>query len=218
MDTKPDTIHISASQSDEIKATHADLLVSIKGASFFSGDEAFKKSKEVNQLVSELTGIGLPLEDIHLQSISTEASSGNFLKSSSATYRLNIRCDKLGQFTELLSVIAAQKNTSLERIIWRYPDEEAREQLLEKAIQVAGARAEKVAASLGVELLGIYNFNENYIDDENPFRPTEIAFAQVRSKTVGVVPQADLGMDIQHRKKVEVRLDLEYRVSGFGKP
>ncbi|MEW5830242.1 MAG: SIMPL domain-containing protein [Chloroflexota bacterium] len=215
METKPDTIHISASQSDEVKATHADLLVTVKGASFFSGDEALKKSKEVGQLVSGLSGIGLPMEDIRLHSISTEASGGAILKSSSATYRLNIRCNRLEQFPDLLGVIAIQKNASLERITWRYPDEEAREQLLERAIAVAGVRARSVAASLGVELLGVYNFTENYIDEEGPFRPTEIAFAQGKSRAVGVVPQADLGMDIQHRKRVEVRLDIEYRVSGF---
>ncbi len=217
MESKPDTIRISAFRSGEIEATHADLAVSIKGASFFSGNEALKKSKEVSQLVGGLNEIGLPPEDIHLQSISTEASGGNFLKSSSAIYRLTVRCNQLEQFPDLLGVIAAQKNASLEKITWRYPDEEARDQLLEKAIAAAGARAQKVAASLGVELMGIYNFNDNYVDEEGPFRPTEIAFAQARSKAVGVVPQADMGMDIQHRKKVEVRLDIEYRVSGFGK-
>jgi uncharacterized protein YggE len=215
METKPDTIHISTNQSEEIQATHADLIVTIKGSSFFSGNEALKKSKEVNQLVSGLEGLGMSMEDIRLQSVFTEVSSGNFLKTSSATYRLSIRCNKLERFPDLLSVIILQKNASLERIIWRYPDDEMREQLLEKAIAIVQARAQKVAASLGVELLGVYIFNENYMDEENTFRMAETGFAQTKTRAVGITPQADLGMDIQHMKKVEVRLDVEYRISGF---
>jgi len=217
METKPDTIHISTVQSEEIQATHADLIVSIRGSSFFSGNEALKKSKEVNQLVNGLEELGLSMEDIRLQSITTDSSSGNFLKSSSATYRLSIRCNKLDQFSDLLSVIVLQKNASLEKMIWRYPDEEMREQLLEKAIAVVAARAKKVAANLGVELLGVYIFNENYMDEESPFRMAEVGFAQAKTRAVGITPQADLGMDIQHMKKVEVRLDVEYRISGFSK-
>jgi len=217
METKPDTIHISATQSEEIQASHADLIVSIKGSSFFSGNEALKKSKEVSQLVSGLQDLGLSIEDIRLQSITTDSSSGNILKSSSATYRLSIRCNKLEQFADLLSVIILQKNASLERIIWRYPDEEKREQLLERAIEVVQTRAMKIAKGLGVELLGVYNFNENYMDDESPavYR-AEAGFAQAKTRA-GLVSQADLGMEVQHLKKVEVRLDVEYRVSGFSK-
>jgi uncharacterized protein YggE len=217
METKPDTIHISTVQSEEIQASHADLIVAIKGSSFFSGDEALKKSKEVNLLVDGLKGLGLSMEDIRLQSITTESAGGTLLKSSSATYRLSIRCKKLEGFSDLLSVIILQKNTSLERVIWRYPDEEMREQLLEKAVALVQARAKKVAASLGVELLGVYTFQENYMDEERPFPMMEASFAQAKTRAVGIVPQADLGMDVQHLKKVEVRLDVEYRISGFSK-
>src|SRR5574342_615510 len=67
METKPDTIHISTTQSEEIQATHADLIVTIKGSSFFSGDEALKKSKEVNQLVKGVVGLGLAMEEMREQ-------------------------------------------------------------------------------------------------------------------------------------------------------
>jgi uncharacterized protein YggE len=59
METKPDTIKISASHKDEIFATHADLHVTVKGASIVSGAEAMKKAKEVSQLVEALTSFGI---------------------------------------------------------------------------------------------------------------------------------------------------------------
>lgn len=214
METKPDTIRVVASQREEIQATHADLMVTVKGSSLVSGDAALKKAKEVSQLVDELTRYGLPAEDIHLQSVFAEASSGALLRSSSATYRLRIRCEKLDQFTDLLGIITSQKNATFERVEWKYPDETAREAALEKALSKAAAKATKLAAALGVKLLGIYTFSENAFDQEAP-RMEMMAFAQPKARNVGMVPQADLGMDIQHSKIVEVHVEIEYRVSAF---
>lgn len=217
METKPDTIKINTSQREEIQATYADLMVAVKGSSLISGDAALKKAKEVSQLVDELTRFGLPPEAIHLQSVYAEASNGVLLRSSSATYRLRIRCEKLEQFADLLGIITAQKNATFERVDWKYPDEAAREAALEKALGKAEAKARKVAAALGVKLLGVYSLSENTFDQEAPM-PQMLAFsAQPKARSMGVTPQADLGMDIQHSKTVEVHVEIEYRVSEFAR-
>lgn len=215
METKPDTIRINTSQREEIEATHADITVSVKGSSLISGDAALKKAKEVSQLVDELTRYGLPAEAIHLQSVYAEAASGALLRSSSATYRLRIRCEKLEQFTDLLGIITSQKNATFEHVDWKYPDEETREIALEKAIEKARAKANKVAATLGVKLLGIYNYSANAYDQEAPRQEMHFGMMQAKTRSVGMVPQADLGMDIQHSKFIEVQVEIEYRVSAF---
>src|SRR5512138_2901738 len=117
-----------------------------------------KKAKEVSQLVEALTGYGLSPEAVQLLGVHIETESGRLLKSSSASYRLRVRVDKLDQIAELLDIIASQKNATLERIEWKYPDEEAREKTLETAIAKGKAKAEKVAAAMGVKLLGVYDF------------------------------------------------------------
>jgi len=215
MDTKPDTIKINTSQREEIQATHADLFATVKGSSLFSGDAALKKAKEVSQLVDELTRFGLPMEAIHLQSVYAEAAGG-VLRSSNAIYRLRIRCEKLEQFTDLLIIITNQKNATFERVQWKYPDEAGRDTALEKALGKAQAKAEKVAAKLGVKLLGIYQLNENTFDQEAPMQEMMHFSAQPKARSVSAVPQADLGMDIQHSKTIEVHVEIEYRVSAFG--
>lgn len=213
MENKPDTIKIVASHRDEVPATHADLFVTVKGSSLVGGGEALKKAKEVSQLVQELTAGGLPAEDIHLQSIHTENASGPVLKSSSATYRLRLRCNKLDQIPDLLGIITSQKNATFDRVTWKYPDEETREKGMEEAVRKAHARAGRVAAQLGVKLLGIYNFEEGVGDDEAPY-PMPSAAPQARA--VGMIPKgADLGLDIQHSKNVRYQVEIEYRVSSF---
>jgi uncharacterized protein YggE len=215
VDTKPDTIKISASHREEIPATHADLYVSVKGSSVVSGNEAMKKAKEVSQLVDELTRFGIPVKNIHLQGVHVETSSGALLKSSSASYRLRVRCDALDQIAELLDIITSQKNAALDRIDWKYPEDEARERGLESALAKARSKAEKVAAILGVKLLGVYDFIENSFDEETlgMFQPQ--AMMMKRGGATASAPEPSLDMDVHHNKMIHVNVDIWYRVSAF---
>jgi uncharacterized protein YggE len=213
MDTKPDTIKISAFHREEIFASHANLFVTVKGSSVISGNEAMKKAKEVSQLVEALNKFGLKNEAIQLLGIHIETSSGSLLKSSSATYRLRIRAEKLDQLAELLDIIASQKNATLERMEWKYPEESARATGLESAIAKGKVKAEKVAASLGVKLLGIYDFIENTFDEERPV-PFPMQAMAMKSRAE-VSDEPSLNMDIQHSKTVQVNVDIWYRVSSF---
>src|ERR1044071_3448652 len=118
MDTKPDTLKVSALHREEIFASHANLYVTVKGSSVVSGNEAMKKAKEVSGLVEALTRYGLSPDAVQLQGVRLETSSGALLKSSSAVYFLKIKSEKLEQLAGLLDIIAEQKNASLNRIEW----------------------------------------------------------------------------------------------------
>ena len=215
MESKPDTIKVSATHREEIYANRANLYVTVKGSSLVSGNEAMKKAREVSQLVEALTDFGLSPEDIHLQGVRIETASGTLLKSSSAIYHLKIRCEKLDQLTALLDIIASQKNAALERIEWKYPEESAREHGLEVAIAQAKGKANKVAAALGVRLLGVYDFIENSYDEEQPVpRPMQAMMMKSRAEMAADAPSLD--MDIQHSKTIHVNLEIWYRVSEFG--
>jgi uncharacterized protein YggE len=212
MDTKPDTIKVSAFHKEEIFASHANLYVTVKGSSLVSGNEAMKKAREVSQLVEALTRFGLSPDAIHLQGVRLESTSGTLLKSSSAVYHLKVRTEKLDQLPGLLDIIAEQKNASLDRIEWKYPEDEAREQGLDAAIAKGKAKAEKVAAAMGVKLLGVYDFMENTYDEERPPMPFQAMEMGMKSRAA-MVDQPSLDMDIQHSKTIHVNVDIWYRVS-----
>ncbi|MBI5964658.1 MAG: SIMPL domain-containing protein [Chloroflexi bacterium] len=212
MEKKPDTIKISASHREEISATYADLFVTVKGSSVVSGNEAMKKAREVSQLVDELTRFGVPAGSIHLQGVHVETSSGVLLKSSSASYRLRVRCDALGQIADLLDIITSQKNAALERIEWKYADDEARERGLESALTKAKSKAEKVAAAFRVKLLGVYDFLENSFDEEAPFMFQSQAMMKPRAAAPA---EPGLGMDVLHSKMINFNVEIWYRISEF---
>jgi uncharacterized protein YggE len=213
MDTKPDTIKVSALHKEEIFASHANLYVTIRGSSVISGNEAMKKAAEVSQLVEALIGFGLSPGAIQLQGVRLETASGALLKSSSAIYRLKIKCEKLDRLADIMDIIAEQKNATLERIEWRYPEEEALQRGLEAAIEKGKAKAEKVAEALGVKLLGVYEFMENAFDEERP--PMPFQAMEMRVKARGAADEPSLSMDIQHSKTIQVNVDIWYRVSSL---
>jgi uncharacterized protein YggE len=213
MDTKPDTIKVSASHREEIFASHANLYVTVKGSSIVSGNEAMKKAKEVSQLVDALTRFGLSPDAIQLQGVRIETASGALLRSSSANYRLKVKTEKLDQLADLLDIVAEQKNATLERIEWKYPEEAARESGLASAITKGKEKAEKVAASLGVKLLGIYDFVENAFDEEAPI-PFQAQALRMQARAE-VSKEPSLDMDIQHSKTIQVNVDIWYRVSSL---
>jgi uncharacterized protein YggE len=214
MESKPDTIKVSASHKEEIRASHADLYVTVKGSSLVSGDAAMKKAKEVNQLVEALTSLGVDQEAIQLQGVHIETSSGALLKSSSATYRLKVQCEKLDGLTEILDAVSSQKNATLERIAWQYNEDESKEKALMSAIEKAKAKADNVAKAMGVKLLGVYDLIENHFDEEMPY-PQFAAMQAAPKRSVGITPEPSLGMDIQHSKTIHVNVEVWYRVSSF---
>lgn len=213
MEGKPDTIKISAIHREEIFASHANLFVTVRGSSVVSGKEAMKKAREVSQLVEALTGFGLSPDAVQLLGVHIETSSGTLLKSSSASYRLRIRCNNLDQLAELIDIVASQKNAVLERLEWKYPEEEARDRGLDSAIAKVKARAQRVAAALGVQLLGVYDFMEGTFDEERPipFR----ADAMMMKSRAPSPEEPSLDMDIQHSKTIQVNVDIWYRVSSL---
>ncbi|HEY9528546.1 MAG TPA: SIMPL domain-containing protein [Anaerolineales bacterium] len=214
MDTKPDTIKVSAFHREEIFASHANLFVTVKGSSLVSGNEAMKKAREVSQLVEALTRFGLSPESIQLQGVRIETASGTLLKSSSARYHLKVKTEKLEQLAGLLDILAEQKNASLDRIEWKYPEEEARAHGLEAAIANGKAKAEKVAAAMGVKLLGVYEFMENTFDEERPPMPYQAMEMSMKSRTA-MADQPSLDMEVQHSKTIHVNVEIWYRVSSF---
>ncbi len=212
METKPDTIKVSAFHREEIFASHANLYVTVKGSSLVSGNEAMKKAREVTQLVEALTRFGLSPDAIHLQGVRLETSSGTLLRSSSAIYHLKVKTEKIDQLAGLLDILAEQKNASLDRIEWMYPEEEARERGLESAITTGQAKAEQVAAAMGVKLLGVYDFMENTFDEERPPMPFQ---AKAMRAMESAADQPSLNMEVQHSKTIHVNVDIWYRVSSF---
>jgi hypothetical protein len=213
---QPDTITIEVVEADEINADNADLFVTIKGKSLFTGQEALKKAGEVRELVEGLTAFGLGEDEILIQSVQADVSTGVIGKQSSATYRLRIKCSKLDELADILGIITSQKNTSLGQIVWRYREyEEFKAKLLEQCLLRSRQKAENVGASLGVDLLGVHEFHEEVYDSEAGFIPQAVAASPMAGVRARSNIKEELGLSVSHAKRVTLKVRTRYRVSPF---
>lgn len=212
-----DLLKVSVSHSEELQADQADLQVTIRGSSLIHGNAALTKAREVRQLVEALTGLGLPERQIQLREVYAEVSSG-LLKSSSATYQLRIQCRALDLLPEVIGAVASQKQASLTSIVWRYPeDPEAQDAWSERCLLRAGQKARRMAAALGVRLLGVYRVEEQLSNPPAYAEDLDVAKLAPQSRARGP-SSADLGLAITHTKTVEVHMSVEYHISRFEPP
>lgn len=217
----PDTIEVSVELKKELVAEGAEFFVSVAGESFFTGTSALKKAREIAQLVADLKNCGIEESDIRLESVTAKTSSGLLGRSSSATYRLRINCPRMELAADVLGAITSQKNTELSHIEWRYEgnDPGSRQRWLDEATTRVHEKARRVAANLGTTLAGVYDYQEQWSDEQryaiglagDDLESADYDSGIRRRKMAG----EDLGLAISHRKEITLRIEVEYHVSGY---
>jgi hypothetical protein len=78
---------------------------------------------------------------------------------------------------------------------------------------ISGDEAMKKAKEVS-QLLGVYDFIENTVDQEAPmqsFYPQTAA----KTRSAGMLAEPNLGMDARHSKMIHVNADIWYRISEF---
>ena len=215
MDTR-NIITVQERQTHEVAASSADLSVTVEGLSLFGGAEALKKAQEVAQLVADLTAFGLPQEAIFLQSVSADVHTGTLTKNSRARYRLRIHCADLSKLADLVGIVTAQKNTTLNGTTWGYPDDDTlHDDWLMSCIARVNEKSAKIAAALGVHIVGIAAFSEA-LEDPEAARPRRGAASDDGSVMMRAarVTSEELGLEISHTKTVFVTVKADFLVSG----
>lgn len=221
MNEAVDTITINASHEATLAADRADIIVTIKGSSLFTGRAALQKAAEIRELSEDLQQWGIQDDDIGLEGVWAHVSSGFLSKSSSATYRLRIRCNDLDQLPDVLGAVTSTKNATLDEVIWKYPNAATLEaQWLEACIERASVKAQAAARALRVDLVGIRRLTETAVieaDDRplaQPFHgypayPMQHSMPGVQRHTAA----PDAGFELGHEKRAGLVVTVEYRIS-----
>jgi uncharacterized protein YggE len=213
-----DTLHlinVQESATTTLYASGAKLNVCIKGQSFFTGGEAFKKAIEVANCVTELKQCGLSEDDIQLLNVSTEVESGMLTKSSKANYHLLVNCESIELLGRILSAISSQKNAIMTAILWKYSNiEQIKQDLLQMAVVNTKNVARSIANSLAVRLVGVHKLSykvsgldpEMQIKEPNDFMDTMVS--RTRTKALD-------NLNFSHTSKVVVTVTAEFMVETF---
>lgn len=154
----PDIITVEESFYEEVIATSAKVLLTVKGTSLISGNAAFKKAREVALIVDALKSAGVEESDLKLTSVRVEVNAGVLTKFSSVNYSLEVHCKNLDKLGDVLGAIASAKSAIVDGLEWDYPDsQEDKDRWIRTALARAKSRAEVIADSLGVKIVGVYD-------------------------------------------------------------
>jgi hypothetical protein len=212
----PDRIVMNETFHREVDAFAAHLHVTVQGSSFFSGEAAMKKAKEVSSLVDTLIGQGVAVEQIKVKSVQLESSSGTFTRTSSAIYRLKINCENLDIVPDVLGAIASAKNCSMERIEWQYErNDESRMKWIADSLAIVKDRAAIVAKALDVKLLGI---QECRFDKAHPTAPRVSQFDEFAPETATTLRRrVELGIPFAQSQEQHLNVYVSFRSSEPGR-
>lgn len=215
--THPDTISIEASQSARVEANRADILVSVAGASLFSGAVALQKAREVAELVAALKTIGIEEAQIKIESIRAQNQSGAFSKVSSVTYSLKLENVPLERIADAIGIITSAKNATLGYLDWKFADETPlRDALRAQCLQMALDRVKIIAQTLGVRLIGVYELKEEWQGTQKPVQNRRYISGGSESAIMRArVSEEELGLAISHAEEVLLQLEIQFRVSEF---
>lgn len=215
--THPDMISVEASQSARVEADRADFLVTVAGASLFSGAMALQKAREVAELVAALKTLGIEETQVKVESVRAQVQSGTFTKTSSVSYALRIENVPLGLVADAVGAITSARNATLNHLEWRFADETIlRDELREKCLQSAMQRAKTIAQILGVRLVGIYELNEKWQGTRDEIAAPHRDADHGMMMRVRSVSEPEFGMAISHAETVKIELTIQFRVSEFG--
>ena len=203
----------------EVTPLHAVMEVEIEGESSVFGNEAFKKSKEVSNFVSELGQVGYDSENISLENVSIETSTGKFTRSSSAVFTLNLDKIEIHTIPQILAVISVQKNIEIGSLDYEFGDLRAQKaELLVEACASAKKQAESIGAAFGVPLLSVYSMNPKWTHPDRDATNHRVSNSGVRmSKSLGPRRQELEGLDFvsNHKGRLRLNMKVEFRVGEF---
>ncbi|MCO6046761.1 SIMPL domain-containing protein [Aeoliella sp. ICT_H6.2] len=208
-------ISVKESASRELTADGAEIVVRIAGQSFVTGQEAFKKAKEVADFTASLTQLGVAEDDISLVNVLTEVESGLLTKSSSATYILRVKLTTLESIGPTLAAISSQKNATTDSITWRFSAlEDAKRDVLQQAVRNAKASAEQIAQALGTTLAGVHRLSYDSSGIDGVTRPPS-AFGKARRTRKLEQAETELSqMSLTHTARLTVSTSADFLVAG----
>lgn len=210
---QPDRITIEETYTETIRAIGAKLHITVKGSSFFTGQTALKKAREVAQLVESLKSVGVKEEDISLESVSAHVESGLLSKSSSARYGLKISCASLETLPDVMGAVTGAKNVSLDELEWDFGDlVDRRTAWIEEVLKRCNAKAAVVAAALKTTLAGVHNCNIQNIGQEMPWSPPAYPMMD-NMRMKAATASMDMGMPMVQASERGVQAFVEYKVS-----
>lgn len=208
-------IHVCEQVWGTVRPRATTIHVTLTGSKLFSDRSALTKSEELRRLVEALRERGLPDDAVALEGATLDVSTGLFTRSSSVTYRASVRVADLERLPAVLETISDCKQATLTHMVWDYAGG-ASEALIAECATRALAKAQRLAAALGVTLGALHEVHEEELGEHAPPHGyPEMAHAVARGSGGAVRMRTSMaselaGLELAPAKQVGVRVRLAY--------
>lgn len=210
IDGSADHVIAAATASVELEASGATIDVHVHGTSYFEGPAALRQAAEVRALVALLERAGVASDAVTVRDVRVSgAGRGLFGTSTSASYTLAVRIDRLDAMGDVLGAIAAHGASRTGSIEWRFPDEHAAEvECLRRAAARTRAAASAMAAGVGRALGRAVQVREPSVA---PVRP-EVPPHYMAMGAAAAPQRAELGAEICRTRTITRTVEVTYRL------
>jgi uncharacterized protein YggE len=205
-----DTISVLITQETELQADSAELTLVVEGSSLLFGDEALKKAKELQGLLTLLKQIGITDQQIKLRDVSVSSQGFGMIKSSSARYSVSVKKVDVALLSRVLGAVSGYKGAKLSKINWNYSQlAETRKELRKVALAEAVVQAQADAAQLNVRVISIHKLTE--IAPHESYNPEYVTGDSSILMELGD-NISDLGFQLTNTTTARIKLQAEFRV------
>ena len=196
----PGILKVIETEVGDVEAHSVKIGITVEGEDLLYGSAALEKCAEVKKAVERFKAVE-PQIGIYVRSVLIRSDSGWFSKSSKGAYRLDIVLKSLGKMNEVLGIILDMPNVSMNSLEWVFDEDQAKIDLIKKAMAKAKRKAEAMTSAVGHKIVGIRACSDSYeIPNVNVTVRSSVGGlacgAVSRGRAAASVPTADMGTEI----------------------
>lgn len=204
------TLRITVDHSVRIAASSARVQVRVSGSSTLAAGVAGRKAALVRDIVAELAAKGVAEEAVEVAGVRSSVRDGALLKNQTIEIDLVVSTEP-ELLPEVLGVLADRPGVSVTRLDWVYDDFEASIGATATAMAMARRKADAVAASVGLEVIGVEQASDSWsMPSPRHDQAEPVLFAaSARSASAPL----DLGLELRATTELSVHLSVDFALS-----
>lgn len=207
----PDTITINTEARRELVADRAHVRFEVESSTPFSGHEAFRRAKEIAEILDQVRAAGLAEERCVLRDVRLETGATLGVRGSACRYSLELRDVSTELLPRVLAILAGAKKVTVSELDWRYQRKlETLAELRAEAVRAARAQAMEVCAWLEARCVVVHKYREVHKDPE----VVEVFTRMSSDYSAGrAAAPPELGVTMSNRAEMTVSVQAEFRVA-----
>lgn len=210
-------LKLTEQEIGEVEAHSVKIGLTVEGENFLYGNAAFEKCAEVKKAVDRLKAVE-PEVGIYVKSVQVKSESGWFSKSSKGVYQLEVVLKNLIKLNEILGIVMDMDNVKMNCLEWVFNDDDAKIELIKKAMAKAKKKAEAMVSVVGYKIIGIRACSDSYdIPNTNvtiraPSKDCrDIKKRAMQSQILDAsFADIDIGTEMKGKKEITAIVSLEF--------